>query len=264
MRRRVLGAGEFIGSIARRAESACASVCFVGAVEHVEPHEHTDTHFVLITSGAYDSAARGADEPVGPRGVIYNPPGTRHRDAFRGAGALVTVSPAEGFLSAHLATPRAEGSRLLGDRSARLFNIIVEETLLLDAASTLSIEAACLELLASTSGGERRSPPPPWIRRACEQIDDACEEDVRIATLAAEARVHPVYFARAFRRHVGASPGDYLRRRRAARAARLLTGTAPLVEIALACGFADQPAFTKAFSRSTGITPGAFRARWRG
>jgi AraC family transcriptional regulator len=71
-----------------------------------------------------------------------------------------------------------------------------------------------------------------------------------------------VHLARVFRRHLGCTPGDYLRRRRLERAAVLLRETArPLSDVALHCGFADQSHFANAFKRHTGVTPGSYRDR---
>jgi AraC-like DNA-binding protein len=39
----------------------------------------------------------------------------------------------------------------------------------------------------------------------------------------------------------------------------VLDTSLPLAEIALACGYADQSAFTRAFGRATGLTPAAYR-----
>ena len=71
-----------------------------------------------------------------------------------------------------------------------------------------------------------------------------------------------MHLARVFRLHLGCTPGDYLRRRRLARAAVLLRETArPLSDVALACGFADQSHLAHAFRRHAGVSPGAFRRR---
>ena len=40
---------------------------------------------------------------------------------------------------------------------------------------------------------------------------------------------------------------------------RLRHTNAPLSELALECGYADQPAFTRQFHKSVGLTPGAYR-----
>ncbi|HZV37663.1 MAG TPA: helix-turn-helix transcriptional regulator, partial [Pseudoxanthomonas sp.] len=81
-----------------------------------------------------------------------------------------------------------------------------------------------------------------------------------IAQLAREADLHPVYFARAFRRAFGCSPGDYLRRRRVELAiSAVCAGRSPLAEIALGCGFVDQSHMTHALRRDTGMTPRTLR-----
>jgi AraC family transcriptional regulator len=69
-----------------------------------------------------------------------------------------------------------------------------------------------------------------------------------------------VTLARGFRKAYGRSVGAYLRWLRVARAARELAETdAPLAEIALAAGFADQSHFSNVFRRETGLSPSAFR-----
>jgi len=60
---------------------------------------------------------------------------------------------------------------------------------------------------------------------------------------------------------LGISPSQYLQRVRVERAARLLIDSSTaLVDIAQHCGFADQAAFTRAFKRQLGVTPGDFRS----
>ena len=54
--------------------------------------------------------------------------------------------------------------------------------------------------------------------------------------------------------------GDYIRKARINYARRrMLESNEPLVEIALAAGFADQTHFTRSFKRVTGMTPTEFR-----
>ena len=77
--------------------------------------------------------------------------------------------------------------------------------------------------------------------------------------------VHPVTLARGFRKAYGCSVGAYLRWLRVARAARRLAETeAPLAEVALAAGFADQSHFSNVFRRETGLSPSQFRRAVRG
>jgi transcriptional regulator GlxA family with amidase domain len=85
-------------------------------------------------------------------------------------------------------------------------------------------------------------------------------EPVSVADLASRAHLSPSHFAAEFRRHVGMAPHRYLMRLRIEHAQSLLiTGDASLTEVALLCGFADSPHFTKAFRRATGTTPATYR-----
>jgi AraC family transcriptional regulator len=72
--------------------------------------------------------------------------------------------------------------------------------------------------------------------------------------------VHPGYLASAFRRHFGCTIGEFVRRQRIALACRALTdGDAPLADVAIEAGFADQSHFTRTFKRQLGMTPAAYR-----
>jgi AraC family transcriptional regulator len=68
-------------------------------------HTHTDAHFVLVTSGDYVSSATGDAHPH--TSLIYNPPGTTHRDHFwQGTGSFFTVSLSISQLAGLLDTAR--------------------------------------------------------------------------------------------------------------------------------------------------------------
>ena len=59
---------------------------------------------------------------------------------------------------------------------------------------------------------------------------------------------------------LGATFPGVVRAARAAAAGRLLAESAlPLGAVGFACGFADQPHFTRQFRRQTGMTPAAYR-----
>jgi AraC-like DNA-binding protein len=81
-----------------------------------------------------------------------------------------------------------------------------------------------------------------------------------VAGLARAAGMSRSAFAKHFRDRVGSSPMEFVRtwRLRTARAA-LRKPTATLEEISAQVGYQSQAAFTKAFRRAYGISPGAFR-----
>ncbi|MDJ0656387.1 MAG: AraC family transcriptional regulator [Xanthomonadales bacterium] len=114
------------------------------------------------------------------------------------------------------------------------------------------------ELLTCIKTNEVLRSPPTWLTELHERL---CQERGRGAELADLARlykVHPVYLARAFKRHYGRSIGALRRELRCDRAVRmLLTGDRP-AGVAQDLGYADQSHFTREFRRETGWTPGRF------
>jgi AraC family transcriptional regulator len=98
------------------------------------------------------------------------------------------------------------------------------------------------------------------LQRVRAFADANLDADPSLADLAAECRLSPSHFARAFSVSTGNSPHKWLVQRRIERAKELLLGGGhELSQIALACGFADQSHFTRVFVRSEGQSPG----RWR-
>ena len=132
-----------------------------------------------------------------------------------------------------------------------------------DTAAPLAIEGILLELLAGAAR-ERElrltgTPAPMARRKRGSYLHDPGQVG-SLSELATAVGVHPVTLARGFRKAYGCSVGAYLRWLRVARAARELAETdAPLAEIALAAGFADQSHFSNVFRRETGLSPSAFR-----
>jgi AraC-like DNA-binding protein len=101
----------------------------------------------------------------------------------------------------------------------------------------------------------------PWqVRQVDRYIESHLEVPLQIRDLAALVRLSPSHFCRAFRSSFDASPHSYVMRRRVERAQGLLLATnAPLAQIAVECGMADQAHFNRLFRRFVGNTPGAWR-----
>lgn len=101
----------------------------------------------------------------------------------------------------------------------------------------------------------------PWqLRRAQKLLASNLEGGVQLEDVARECGLSVSHFSRAFRASIGLPPRRWLMKRRI-EAAKLIMrqGTAPLGEIAIRCGFADQSHFTRAFARETGASPGQWR-----
>jgi AraC family transcriptional regulator len=121
--------------------------------------------------------------------------------------------------------------------------------------------------VAQTYGGMQ--PHPRRIQGGLAPWQERCSKDMLAGDLTGAAPLHEIaracrlsvgHFTRAFRRSTGLSPhGWLLRMRIEAAKAMLRRRDASLVQIALACGFADQSHFTRAFTRRVGTSPGAWR-----
>jgi AraC family transcriptional regulator len=105
----------------------------------------------------------------------------------------------------------------------------------------------------------------PWqLRRVLDFLSAHLSEDPTVAELARECALSSGYFARAFRRTTGATPHQWLIRKRVERARGLLLGNGlGLADIALVCGFVDQSHFTRVFAKLEGDSPGRWRQRNR-
>jgi AraC family transcriptional regulator len=101
----------------------------------------------------------------------------------------------------------------------------------------------------------------PWqLRQVDEFIEDHLPYVIKISDLAISVRLSNSYFCRAFRCTVGESPREHIVRRRVERAQEMMIATdMPLSQVALDCGFYDQPHLTKIFRRFVGVSPAFWR-----
>jgi AraC family transcriptional regulator len=139
-----------------------------------------------------------------------------------------------------------------------------------DQASQLFVDHVLLAAgihIAQTYGGMRPLSRPvrgglaPWqVRRAKEILCANLNGRVALTEVARECRLSVSHFSRAFRRSMGVAPHNWLLTRRVELAQeKLRDGRLSLLDVALACGFADQSHLTRVFTRVVGVSPGAWR-----
>lgn len=101
---------------------------------------------------------------------------------------------------------------------------------------------------------------PVEFAAALEQVELHPAEPVTPAQLARRAQMAPHRFARLMKRFFGLTPRQFITKTRTTAASRMLRESeASVADIAMACGFYDHSAFTRAFRAVTGITPTRFR-----
>jgi len=234
----------------------------------VEIHTHEDAHFLLLINGLYLSSAKNMPAICNEMALVVNPPGTRHRDCFRGLdGRFLTLSMSQhDWQQAGEISPLPEYATRLQTGALLSACRIWREHCAWDSSSALVIESELQYLLADVSLGlqQEKIPAPLWLLRAYELLRDNLHETPRLSELAKACDVHPVYFTRAFGKRFGCSPGEFLRRCRLERATGLLRDNKlSLAQIASLCGFVDQSHFHHLFQRRYRMGPNQFRMHTR-
>jgi PAS domain S-box-containing protein len=105
---------------------------------------------------------------------------------------------------------------------------------------------------------------PGSLAATLEYLETQYAEPVSPAGLAKRAGLTPVRFARLIKRIFRITPSQLITQTRLAAASQMLAETdLAVAEVALASGFYDHSAFTRAFRSATGETPTQFRVRHR-
>jgi AraC family transcriptional regulator len=259
-----LSFGQIYGDLDARHETAGFVISAARPVlppDEIPLHTHPEGAFTFILSGFQISSARRAvGGGFGPGSLIYNPPGTTHRDRMRAGSRCLSIS-LPGLVCDATSLPPMP-TAVGGHEALGLVRAIARECVAWDEGSAILAEGLCLELIEAVANprSSHRGGIPRWLTRAQEMLTDRCVEPLTIAEVAGEVGVHPAHLARSFTRFFRRSPGEHVRRSRVARAAALLLDTElPLAEIALSCGFVDQSHLTNVFRRYRSVTPAAFR-----
>lgn len=115
----------------------------------------------------------------------------------------------------------------------------------------------------------RPLPQPARLQRMYRRVLDVadyveshidCEQQV--AALAAMQSVSSKRLERDFLKVFAMPPGRYLMRLRMEAAIGMLCGDMHVAEVAQACGYADQSAFTRRFRAMMGVSPTEYRQLW--
>lgn len=153
--------------------------------------------------------------------------------------------------------PRLEG----------LFRQLIQNDESLELTSTLKVRAAMLEIIAfyleNAEIGDIKitsSELTEKLNLVLEYIDNNLNENISIEKLAQIVHLHPNYFIRFFRKHLGASPINYINHKRMDKAKLLLeTNDDTLAVIAEKTGIGDIYYLSRMFKEYTGFSPSEYR-----
>ncbi|WP_300063980.1 GlxA family transcriptional regulator [uncultured Roseobacter sp.] len=210
--------------------------------------------------------------------------GTEIGAAADGAFALARAGLLEGRRCATHWTARAAFAARFPDIPLEPNLWVIERRRLTCAGGTAALDMT-LELIARDAGGAIADAVADWFSHARRQGAGALgpppavatlpEGPLRVAVAALEQQIESGFdveelearsgigrdaLERRFNATLGMGPAAYLRRMRLNRAAELLQSTElQIAQIALACGYADAAAFSRAFRAKTGSTPSDLR-----
>jgi transcriptional regulator GlxA family with amidase domain len=104
------------------------------------------------------------------------------------------------------------------------------------------------------------SPANSLVKRTLEYIGAHLRDDLSTSALATEAGVSERHLTRLFLKHLGETPGRYVRLARTEAAAHLLASTSlPMAAVAVRCGFGTAETLRQAFVDRYGIPPSRYR-----
>ena len=236
-------------------------------------HRHETYVIAVIEAGAEALTARGVRWRAVPGQIVLLNPDELHDGQAAGAGFRYRVFyPSPAMMRAAVAD-LADGA----DRPAPGFGpVIVDDPVLArgllaahvaskdepdalarDSALTAAL-AALLSRHADLAPKPQAGAEPRRIARVTAMMRAEPERPFSLEDLAAAAGLSRFHFLRVFSKTTGQTPHAFLVNQRVNRAQSMLRAGERPAEVAVACGFADQPHLTRLFRRIVGVTPGQY------
>ena len=234
----------------------------------VPEHRHEAAYFSLLLDGAYEERGDGFDLRYEPYTLVFHAAGTTHADRMLGPCRFFAVDllPRWDAVIRELGGARAHVFELSGGDPVWLMLRLYREHLARAEGAECGVEALVYELCAHvsqrTEDGDRE---PSWVANADAAIRAEFRRPLDLASLAADAGVHPTHLCRVFRRFRGHTISDAILAARVQYVARRLAESRrSIADIANEAGFSDQSHLTRVFKRITGYPPGQHRQRLHG
>jgi AraC-like DNA-binding protein len=142
----------------------------------------------------------------------------------------------------------------------------LSDTLADEHAETLHKHSAAVEFfshvqhnLSPARARESKADASDKVTRAAEFLADNCTRTLTLDEICAAAGLSASYLIRAFRKHYGMTPHQYLVNRRIQIGRARLRDGHPIADVAYETGFSDQAHFQRAFKQFLAVTPGQYR-----
>jgi AraC-like DNA-binding protein len=214
----------------------------------IAAHRHQNAYVALVLSGNYLESGPDGSWQCSAGELVVHPPYHLHANCMGTSGARVLNFE----LPTHVETK-------LGRSTYGVY--VLPDPGRLERMSRRDPYAA----LAEADAVKERKPQDAsssWLDRLAETFLQTPNRPV--AALARVTRCSPEHLSRAFRKRFGIAPAAFRREQRLRRALHLLADSdRNLCEVALECGFSDQPHMTRELKQMTGLTPQRLKQRLR-
>jgi AraC-like DNA-binding protein len=221
---------------------------------------HDFAQLVLPLSGMLELDIAGRAGRLDPLHGAVVPPGAWHAQEAEAANRslILDIDPA-GFADGPWAPLLERPFTPIGGAARKLIEfmgIVADGAGGRVPAGTLGGWTPLLLDTLSAAGAQPRSRLAALLAR----VEAAPGEPWNVETMARAAGLSPSRLHALFREELDTSPRAWLQSQRLARACDWLTHTGrPVADIALAAGFSDQSALTRAMRLALGTTPAAYR-----
>jgi AraC-like DNA-binding protein/mannose-6-phosphate isomerase-like protein (cupin superfamily) len=225
----------------------------------IPPHAHERDQVLYATHGLMRVATAREAWVVPPDRALYMPAGVSHGLAMRGRVEMRTLYIMPGVAPG---LPEAPAVLEISELLRSLILALLDEPVLYDQKGRGGLLAGLImNELARAQHLQLVIPMPNDVRlkRLCKALLDDPSRTETLDEWAVEAGASPRTLSRLFSREVGLSFTAWRQRVRFHNAMEAIVRGEPVGSVARANGYTSASAFTAAFRKAMGVTPGSLR-----
>jgi len=257
-------------------------VCSCGPADRPFDEQHDHVAIAIVTSGTFQYRGSGSNgrELMTPGSLLLGSPGQcfecghEHGVGDRCLSFRFTPDYFDAITEGTAIRRNARAFRSLKLPPVRTLSpVIADACAALVGAADIAWEELGVRLAARAVqvDGEVEPDRQPVaaatierVTRTVRLIEARQDEPLTLICLAREAELSPFHYLRTFESLTGVTPHQHLMRARLRGAAsRLAAGTDKVLDVALDAGFGDVSNFNRAFRTEFGVSPRAYRQRFR-
>lgn len=224
----------------------------------MEPHDHKQTQISIIIHGVnHEQSEVSPLHFTKPAELIIKPKGLVHQNTFSRDCTMITAQIKEenhskirldGMLKEWRAISPVGGYQqllsMLSCKTERQYYDCLNEMLTSFSSNTNTLSAS----------------PPQWLEEVRHLLEASYHTVIKNQAIGQAINKHPVYIARAFKKHYGMSMKAYVKLLRTNGAIKSISSEEDILAgIAIQNGFADQSHLNRTFKARTGLTPNEFK-----